>query len=301
VDTLEVKGVYKKIGKKEIIKGINFYVKPGEILGFLGPNGAGKTTTIRMIVGLIKPTMGSIKIMGYDIQKSRVAALKNVGCIVENPVMYDDLSGLRNLKLCADMYGDVTNERITEIIDIIGLKDRINDKVKKYSLGMKQRLGLGQAILSNPKLLILDEPTNGLDPVGIHDFKEIIRHIAKKNNSAVVISTHILSEIEQLCDRFVFIKDGIIQTTEAISPEDNEAEILRINTKESDKLIKLLQTLSFIIDIKSDNDQIMIKIKKDFYSNLINEIGKNNIQIEQITKVEYTLEDRFMKMMEGGI
>ncbi len=163
MEVLQVENIHKKIGKREIIKDVSFSVKEGEIFGFLGPNGAGKTTTIRMMVGLIAPTKGRIKIMGHDIQKERIKSLKNVGCIVENPDMYNDLTGMQNLKYYADLYGDITKERINEVAELVGLKDRINDNVKKYSLGMKQRLGLGQAILSNPKLLILDEPTNGLD------------------------------------------------------------------------------------------------------------------------------------------
>ncbi len=180
MEVLQVENVHKKIGKREIIKGVSFSVKTGEIFGFLGPNGAGKTTTIRMLVGLIAPTKGNIKIMGHDIQRDRREALKNVGCIVENPDMYNDLTGMQNLKFYADLYGDISKERIDEVIELVGLKGRINDKVRKYSLGMKQRLGLGQAILSNPKLLILDEPTNGLDPIGIHEFRDIVKYAAKK-------------------------------------------------------------------------------------------------------------------------
>ncbi len=232
MEVLQVENIHKKIGKREIIKDVSFSVKEGEIFGFLGPNGAGKTTTIRMMVGLIAPTKGHIKIMGHDIQKERIKALKNVGCIVENPDMYNDLTGMQNLKYYADLYGDIAKERINEVAELVGLKDRINDKVKKYSLGMKQRLGLGQAILSNPKLLILDEPTNGLDPIGMHEFREIVKDIAKKNNSAVFISSHILSEIEQMCDHFAIINKGSIKTIQAVSEESSNIERLKISTNE---------------------------------------------------------------------
>ena len=193
MNVLEVRDVYKKLGKREIIKGISFDVKEGEIFGFLGPNGAGKTTTIRMLVGLIAQDKGSISVMGHDIKTEREKALMQVGCIVENPDMYGFLTGRQNLKQFARMYGNISEERIDEVAELVGLKDRINDKVKKYSLGMKQRLGLAQALLAKPKLLILDEPTNGLDPVGILDFRNIVKKMAKENNTAVFISSQYIS------------------------------------------------------------------------------------------------------------
>lgn len=303
MNVLEVKDIYKKIGKREIIKGVSFSVKEGDIFGFLGPNGAGKTTTIRMLVGLITPTSGSIKIMGHDIQKDRVEALRNVGCIVENPDMYNDLTGIENLRYFADLYGNISKERIDEVVEIIGLKDRINDKVKRYSLGMKQRLGLGQAILCNPKLLILDEPTNGLDPVGMHDFREIVKMIARENKSAVFISSHILSEIEQVCDSYAVINEGVIQAQEKISMNASNIERLKIKTKEAEKLVKLFSTLDYIsnIDIDIDNEHVLIDIKLGSFSKVINQIGKNDINVEDIYKIQDSLEDRFMKMMRGAV
>ena len=301
MNVLEVKDIYKKLGKREIIKGVSFSVKEGEIFGFLGPNGAGKTTTIRMLVGLITPNSGSIKIMGHDIRKEKIEALRNVGCIVENPDMYNDLTGIENLRFYADLYGNISKERIDEVVEIIGLKDRINDKVKKYSLGMKQRLGLGQAILCNPKLLILDEPTNGLDPVGMHEFREIVKNFAKENNSAVFISSHILSEIEQVCDSYAVINEGVIQAQEKISMGSNNIEKLKIKTKDIDKLVKIFSALDFISDMDVDDGYVLMNTALGNFSKVIKEIGKNDINIEDICKVQDSLEDRFMKMMRGAV
>lgn len=203
MNVLEVKGLKKRLGKREIIKGINFSVKDGEIFGFLGPNGAGKTTTIRMLVGLIAPNEGEIKICGKDVQKEKEEALKNVGAVVENPELYKYLSGRENLMQIARIR-KVSKEEVEELIELVGLKDRIDDKVKKYSLGMKQRLGLAAALIGEPKLLILDEPTNGLDPSGIIDFREVVKKAAKEKGMAVFISSHILSEVQNLCDRVAF-------------------------------------------------------------------------------------------------
>ncbi|MCR1972575.1 ABC transporter ATP-binding protein [Clostridium sporogenes] len=300
MEVLQVENIHKKIGKREIIKDVSFSVKEGEIFGFLGPNGAGKTTTIRMMVGLIAPTKGRIKIMGHDIQKERIKALKNVGCIVENPDMYNDLTGMQNLKYYADLYGDITKERINEVAELVGLKDRINDKVKKYSLGMKQRLGLGQAILSNPKLLILDEPTNGLDPIGMHEFREIVKDIAKKNNSAVFISSHILSEIEQMCDHFAIINKGSIKTIQAVSEESSNIERLKISTNEIKKIQDVFSKLNFVRNINVEQSSIVVEISPENFSEIIKEIGKNDLNIDDICKVESNLENKFMKILEEG-
>ena len=192
--------VHKTIKNKEIVKGISFSINEGEVLGFLGPNGAGKSTTLRMIVGLSSPTRGNITIDGHSITKDYVKAMSKVGCIIEGPDLYNYLSGLENLKMLSSMNKNVTNEDITKAIELVGMQNRINDKVSTYSLGMKQRLGLAQALIHKPKLLILDEPTNGLDPSGINEFRHIIHDLAKKENIAVLISSHLISEVELMCD-----------------------------------------------------------------------------------------------------
>ena len=211
MNVLEVNSLKKKLGKREIIKDISFSIKEGEIFGFLGPNGAGKTTTIRMLVGLIAPNEGDISICGESLLKNKEKALKNVGAVVENPELYKYLSGRENLMQIARIRR-VSKEEVEKLIKLVGLEERINDKVGKYSLGMKQRLGLAAALIGNPKLLILDEPTNGLDPSGILDFREIVKNAAKERGMAVFISSHILSEVQNLCDRVAFINGGVIKS-----------------------------------------------------------------------------------------
>ncbi|WP_017414611.1 ABC transporter ATP-binding protein [Clostridium tunisiense] len=299
---LEVKDIHKSLGGRKIIKGVTFEVKEGEIFGFLGANGAGKTTTIRMLVGLIKPDSGSITIMGHDIQKDLVKALRQVGAIVENPDLYKDLTGRENLKVFARMYGKVSKEKIEEVIDTIGLKERIDDKVKKYSLGMKQRLGLGQALLCSPKLLILDEPTNGLDPVGIYEFRNIVRKLARENNTAVFISSHILAEIEQICDRVAFVQSGTISAVEELSNLTKEDTLDRISivTHERDKCKKELTKLPFVHEIEERDRDILLTVDKDSLANIMEKILEKKIYIEGIQKTHDNLEERFMKMVEGG-
>lgn len=300
-NVLEVKDVYKSLSKRKIIKGINFEVKQKEVFGFLGPNGAGKTTTIRMLVGLIKPDKGVIKINGFDIQKDFINAIKNVGCIVENPEMYLDLTGRENLIVFSRMFKDIPKERIDKIIEFVGLKERIDDKVKNYSLGMKQRLGLGQAILNKPKLLILDEPTNGLDPQGIIELRNTIKYLVSENGTSVFISSHILSEIQQVCDRVAFINQGVIKSVETTKTliENNTDEKICLITKEKEKAKNVLYNLYYINNVEEDNEKIIFYCEKDNFSKLIAALGKNNIPIDDINKIHQNLENRFMEIMDG--
>lgn len=300
-NVLELNDVHKSFGKIEIIKGISFEVKEGEVYGFLGPNGSGKTTTIRMIVGLIKPNSGNIRINGYDVQKQFVKAVGSVGCIVENPDMYLDFTGRENLNIFAKLYGNVDSKRIDEVVEIIGLKDRIDDKVKKYSLGMKQRLGLGQALLPKPKLLILDEPTNGLDPLGIIDFRNIVKSLAKEYNTAVFVSSHILSEIEQLCDKVAFIDNGLIKSIEKINGlSSNSTEKIILKVHEIEKAKQFLGEASFVKKVEENEGRLIITLDKDCYSMLITILSAKGIQILDINRIHLNLEVRFMEISGGG-
>ncbi|RUS46288.1 ABC transporter ATP-binding protein [Cohnella sp. AR92] len=204
---LSVQKVKKTISNKPIIKDITFDVRAGEVFGFLGPNGSGKTTTIRMLVDLIKPTEGTILVCGEDVNRRPERALRHVGCIVENPEMYPFFSGWENLEHFARMQPGITAERIAEVARIVQLDQRIHEKVRTYSLGMRQRLGIAQALLGKPRLLILDEPTNGLDPKGIKELRAFIRQLADQGMS-LFVSSHLLSEIQLMCDRVAIISRG---------------------------------------------------------------------------------------------
>lgn len=301
MNILEVKDVKKQLGKRGIIKGISFNVKQGEIFGFLGPNGAGKTTTIRMLVGLISPNSGSIKIDGHDIKDERELALNAVGAVVENPELYTYLSGRENLMQIARIRG-ISKDYVDEIIELVELKDRIGDKVKKYSLGMKQRLGLAAALIAKPKLLILDEPTNGLDPTGIMDFRKIVRKAAHETKTAVFISSHILSEVQTLCDTVAFINNGVIQSVESINggivKENTETIILSV--KEIEKCREVLKNLNCIHGISFKEDVFKLIINKNSISEIIFKLAENKIHIEEVYKKHVELEDRYLEIVEGG-
>lgn len=302
MNVLEVNNVYKKLGKREIIKGISFSIKEGEIFGFLGPNGAGKTTTIRMMVGLIAADKGTISFCGNNIGTNSVKALSNVGAVVENPEMYTYLSGRENLNMIADIK-KIPRKNVDEIIELVNLSGRIDDKVGKYSLGMKQRLGLASALLSKPKLLILDEPTNGLDPTGIIDFREIVKKAVKETNAAVLISSHILSEVQQLCDTVAFINHGEIKAIESIADGNinNQTETLTIVVGDSSKAGVALQNISVVRGCSAIDNTFTVVTEKNSSPEVIKALVSENIDIYEVYKKHNGLEQRYMELVEGGI
>ena len=298
---LEVENLKKSLGKREIIKNISFSIEEGEIFGFLGPNGAGKTTTIRMLVGLIHPNEGSIKICGYDLKSDTEKALKEVGAVVENPELYKYLTGRENLMQIARIR-KIPKESVEETIKLVGLENRIDDKVRKYSLGMKQRLGLAASLLSNHKLLILDEPTNGLDPSGILDFREVVKKAAREKGMSVFISSHILSEVQHLCDRVAFINHGTIKSVENVVNDSmkTDTDIICLNlTKEID--LNLLKNIEYIKSVRKSEDGIEIILLSNTTPKLIKYLVDNNFEIEEIYKIRKGLEQRYMELVEGGI
>lgn len=301
MNVLEVSGVHKKLGKREIIKGISFSVKEGDIFGFLGPNGAGKTTTIRMLVGLIKPDKGTITICGKDVTKNTKEALTQVGAVVENPELYTYLTGRQNLNMVADLRG-LNRKNVDEVVEVVNLKNRIDDKVGKYSLGMKQRLGLAAALISKPKLLILDEPTNGLDPTGILDFREIVKKAAKSTNTAVLISSHILSEVQQLCDTVAFINDGEIKAIESIAngQTHNETETLVIVTKDAKKGYGIITSMESVKQVNREDNIFTVTAEKEAACDIIRELVVQGVDIYEVYKKHNQLEQRYMELVEGG-
>ena len=197
-------------GATKAVDNISFEVKPGEIYGFLGPNGAGKTTAIRAILGLIHFEKGDVIINGYNMRKDFRNGIRMVGAMVETPQFHDKHSGIWNLRMMAKFYDGISEKRIEETLEIVGMKTRAKDKVSTYSLGMKQRLGIAGALLHHPSLVILDEPTNGLDPKGMKEVREIIKHLSIEQNIAFFISSHLLNEVESLCNKIGIIKGGRI-------------------------------------------------------------------------------------------
>lgn len=213
---IEIRGLNKYFGKRQVLKNVDLDTYAGEVFGFLGPNGAGKTTTIKMVVGLLAIDEGTISVCGHDVEKDFVGAMECIGGIVENPETYKYMTGMQNLQQYARMRTGVTQERIEEVVELVGLTNRIKERVSKYSLGMRQRLGLAQALLHHPKVLILDEPTNGLDPAGIKNLRDILKRLAHEEGVCVLVSSHMMSEMELMCDRVGIIMNGAIVDVKTI-------------------------------------------------------------------------------------
>lgn len=235
---LEVKNLSKQFKKYTAVKNVSFKLREKRILGFLGPNGAGKTTTIRMITGLLKSSCGEVFINGFSITKNYEEAMKSVGAIVETPHLYEYMSGKSNIEFFAKLCPNATKEHVDECIKISGLEHRLKDKVKTYSLGMKQRLGLAVAILNDPKFLILDEPTNGLDPLGIKELRELLKDLSHNKGLSILVSSHILTEMELLCDDISIILNGEIKYTNSmdnINKESSLEDVFMTVTKENSK------------------------------------------------------------------
>lgn len=254
---LKINNLYKKIGKRQIIQNLSIEANGGEVFGFLGPNGAGKTTTIKMIAGLYHITSGSIEICGYSVKDRFEKAIANVGAIIEEPKMYNYMTGMDNLKYYASMYKGISEKKINDMVAQFGMQERINTKVKTYSLGMRQRLGLIQAMLHDPKLLILDEPTNGLDPKGIHELREFLKYAAHQCGVCVFVSSHLLSEMQMLCDKVGIIDQG--------------------------RLIKVM-SISEINGLAVENSEVVINVDRpDFAAQILAQNGWQNIRIGQGT------------------
>jgi ABC-2 type transport system ATP-binding protein len=294
---LEVKNLSKSFGGKEILKDVSFSLDKGDILGFIGPNGAGKSTTIKCILGLNSLTKGTVLIDGHDITKEFSKAMVKVGAIVENPDLYMYLSGKQNLRLIANYYDGINGEKIEDVVKLVGLENRINDKVSKYSLGMKQRLGIAAALLNDPDLLILDEPTNGLDPEGIRDLRNLLKKLAKDKNIGILISSHNLAELESFCSSYCIIQNGkiISQATAKDLKKDDDS----VYTIMLDKTRGVKKALGIEVDVVSD-DEIRIHAQKEEIPDIISTLVKNEFRIYSVTEDELSLEDAFLKKTGGN-
>ena len=294
---VEVKNLNKKFGKKQVLHDVTFKIDEGEILGFIGPNGAGKTTTIKLMLGLQSIGSGTVTIDGYDIVKNFEKAIERVGAIVENPDLYMYLTGRQNLKLIANLYSGITKERIEEVVKLVGLENRIDDKVSKYSLGMRQRLGIAASIIHNPKVLILDEPTNGLDPEGIKDVRELLVRLAKKEKMAIMISSHNLSELDNFVTTTCIIQNGhIVSNTSVKELKKNDESIYRIEVSKTKGIEKLIENKVNVID----DTTIEIYAEKDDIPNIIKTLFSKDIDVYQVVMEELSLEDAFIKKTGGN-
>lgn len=294
---VKLDNVTKVIKGRKIIDSISFEVRKGEVFGFLGPNGAGKTTTIRMIVGLIGITEGDIEIAGKSIKTDFEQAVSRVGAIVENPEMYKFLTGYQNLIHYARMTKGVTKEKILEVVELVGLTKRIHEKVKTYSLGMRQRLGLAQCLLHDPEVLILDEPTNGLDPAGIREIRDHLRMLAREQDMAVIVSSHLLSEMEMMCDRIAIIQNGKLIDVQQIHDFVQGTETMfSFELDDQAKAVRVIKAEHPELKIEQIDSNLAVMMAKEQVPEVVTLLVGHQVSIYGIKEMTKTLEDRFLEI-----
>jgi ABC-type multidrug transport system ATPase subunit len=296
---IEVKHLSKHFGKIRAVEDVSFDVYKGDVFGFLGPNGAGKSTTIRAILSLITPTSGEIRLFGKELHSNRKYILSQIGCIVEKPDFYHYLSAQKNLEIFARISGsDVPKIRIQEMIEFAGLKGREKDKVGSFSHGMKQRLGIAQALLHDPELIILDEPTTGLDPKGIIDIRNLILQLKNERNKTIVLSSHILSEIELIANRMVILNKGKSVAQGSVSELLNEQELVvsfQVDQPEKAQQI-IFSKFPGIVCVRSSNDILQITTSHEIIPVINRCFLENEINIYLIDP-KRQLEDYFLKLI----
>ncbi|HDU7166341.1 TPA: ABC transporter ATP-binding protein [Listeria monocytogenes] len=297
---LKLEHVTKKIGQKNIVHDISFDIHKGEVFGLLGPNGAGKTTIIRSIVGLIRRSEGTVFINGKNVDTEYKAAISEVGAIIENPEFYMYMSGWANLKQFARMsQKNITDEHICEIVELVKLTGAINQKVKTYSLGMRQRLGVAQALIHSPALLILDEPTNGLDPQGMAEFRTLIRDLAT-NGTSVLISSHLLSEIQQITDRFAIINKGVLTHIEKMSDLiENHVAAYKLKVSDPVATTTVLATLPVKL-VAQNEDLFKIEVAHEDVHLIARALIQANIDLLEMVPLQASLEERFLELTKSG-
>lgn len=297
---IETVNLCKKYKTTYAVKDLNLQVKKGEIYGFLGPNGSGKTTSIKMLLGLIKATAGSVTLFGKQLESDRNHILKKVGALVESPSYYGHLTGYENLKIIQRML-NVSEKRIEEVLNIVRLTKAKNKLVKQYSLGMKQRLGIAIALLGKPELLILDEPTNGLDPAGIHEIRDLIKSLPETDGITILISSHLLSEIDQMATQVGIISEGNLIFQDSIEVLRNKSDShIRVRVNDANKAKSILENkFDDCIQLDANSNLILNKTDDNHISLVNNMLVDSNLSVYRIEEIKSSLEDVFLNIIKG--
>lgn len=295
---VETKDLVKEFKNFKAVKGLNLKIKKGTVYGFLGPNGAGKSTTIRMLLGLIKPSAGSVKVLGKSIEREREEILKNVGALVESPSYYGHLTAYENLEITRKIL-KLDKSEIDRVLSFVKLSEVRNKKVKEFSLGMKQRLGIAQALMGNPELIILDEPTNGLDPAGIHEIRTLIKSLPEKNGTTVIVSSHILSEIELMATDVAIIKKGELLYQGSIEDlRKNCSKQIIVDVSKKEEALELLIKRGY--KIKEEKGKLAVKGDGLTAAKLCKELVLSGYDVNYLSEDEKSLEDIFLSLTVEG-
>lgn len=297
---LRTTNLSKQYKRRWAVRNLNLEVHRGDVFGFLGPNGAGKSTTIRMLLSLIRPTTGDVELFHYKLSSDRERALHSVGGIVEKPDFYLYLSAIRNLEIVGALNGGVSRERIMSVIELVGLKDRATDKVKTYSHGMKQRLGIAQALLSDPELVILDEPTSGLDPQGMREVRELIHHLARDQKKTIFLSSHLLHEIEMVATRMAIINRGELVVQGEVEKLLSEGEnYVLLHGKPASTIRSVLKSQSRLVkEFREHDGAFEVSMKFNDVPALNNALVHRGVKVEALIP-RRSLEEYFLSITEG--
>jgi ABC-2 type transport system ATP-binding protein len=295
---VEVEGLTKSYGRHRALNDVSFSVEEGEVFGFLGPNGAGKTTTIRVLLGLLRPDGGSVKIDGHDCWTDHAGAARQFGATLEQPGFYGFLSGRDNLRQFARMLGPVDEKQIGELLDLVGMAERGGDKVKRYSMGMRQRLALAQALLGKPRLLVLDEPTNGLDPNGIHGLRILLRKLATEQGLTIFLSSHLLSEVEELCDRVVVLHRGEVRAAGPLRELMNvQGFNYRIDVSDVDRALEVVRSIDGArVERGTIKDSITVTSDTDLGRQINHALVWAGIGVDQLVRMQKGLADIYIQL-----
>jgi ABC-2 type transport system ATP-binding protein len=291
-------GLTKHFGKLQAVNNLNLEVRRGEVFGFLGPNGAGKSTTVGMILGLIAPTAGSIELFEMKLDENRWAALKRIGAIIEEPAFYPYLSGLDNLEVIAKSVGGIEENKIKEVLERVNLLDRAKDKYANYSMGMKQRLGIASTLVKDPELIILDEPTNGLDPAGTKEVRELIPQLAHENR-AVFLCSHLLHEVELVCNRVGIIKQGKLISSAPVKELLAQGQVFQVRVEDPSRAATILTSLPWIKSVKRDSAYLTVDAPKESGSQITRALAEQGIYVSELVNHSSSLEDIFLQLTGG--
>jgi ABC-2 type transport system ATP-binding protein len=292
---LRTTGLTKKFGKRTAVNNLNLEVRKGEVFGFLGPNGSGKSTTVGMITGLIRPTAGSVTAFGLNLKTNYWPIMRRVGATIESPAFYPYLSGWNNLKLFSIALGGIPESKIKEVLERVNLADRAKDKYKTYSLGMKQRLAIAAALLRDPELVILDEPTNGLDPAGYKEVRDLIPELAGENRT-IILCSHLLHEVEKVCNRVAIIKEGNVIACESMQVLLAKGQVLQIKVENPEKALSILKQLDFVKNVTQNEGYLLVDTPKEESQRISKILAENDIFISELSVRGSDLESVFLEL-----
>jgi len=289
----------KRFRRLTAVDGLDLAVERGEVFGFLGPNGAGKSTTLRMMVGLVKPTRGHVELFGRDVWKDHCGALGRVGAMIESPAFYKYLSGMENIRLLANTGGNHSAAEIEEALEIVGLADRARDKVKSYSQGMRQRLGIALAIVGRPELVLLDEPTNGLDPQGMKEVRDLIKRLSADLSLTVFLSSHLLNEVEQVCTRIAVVNKGRVIESGKVSDLLAGSNRYRVRLESPSRACETMRELGWGKVVDTSEDSILVDVDGGGPAELNRFLVERGFAVSALLPERTSLEDLYLKLMDG--